>query len=184
MGCWSAAYMEVCKRYLEDFPIAYIGFSLFFARSFLKVPNINFNLFQRVLVGPMGNRFMKAARKAGRVLLVWTVNDEEWMEWSIRKEVDGVITDDPKKFLEVCKRHEATAAAAKDLPANGGPSLQLSTTSRRSGVRRWTRLYLELVAFNVMTTIFTGVFIYMLGWPSTQAKKHLLTERQAVRQVS
>lgn len=26
------------------------------------------------------------------------------MKWSIRKEVDGVITDDPKKFLDVCDR--------------------------------------------------------------------------------
>lgn len=26
------------------------------------------------------------------------------MEWSIRKGVDGVITDDPGKFLEVCER--------------------------------------------------------------------------------
>lgn len=27
------------------------------------------------------------------------------MKWSIRKEVDGVITDDPKKYLEVCKQY-------------------------------------------------------------------------------
>ena len=28
------------------------------------------------------------------------------MRWSINKEVDGVITDDPKRFLEVCKEWE------------------------------------------------------------------------------
>jgi hypothetical protein len=28
------------------------------------------------------------------------------MKWSIKKEVDGVITDDPKKYLEVCKSYE------------------------------------------------------------------------------
>jgi phosphatidylglycerol phospholipase C len=28
------------------------------------------------------------------------------MEWSIRKGVDGVITDDPKLFREVCERWE------------------------------------------------------------------------------
>jgi len=27
------------------------------------------------------------------------------MKWSIRKQVDGVITDDPKKYLEVCKNY-------------------------------------------------------------------------------
>jgi phosphatidylglycerol phospholipase C len=27
------------------------------------------------------------------------------MKWSIGKEVDGVITDDPKMYLEVCKSY-------------------------------------------------------------------------------
>lgn len=27
------------------------------------------------------------------------------MKWSIRKGVDGVVTDDPKKYLEVCERY-------------------------------------------------------------------------------
>ena len=27
------------------------------------------------------------------------------MKWSIRKQVDGVITDDPKMFLDVCKKY-------------------------------------------------------------------------------
>lgn len=34
------------------------------------------------------------------------MNDEEWMKWSIKKEVDGVITDDPKKYLEVCDSYD------------------------------------------------------------------------------
>jgi len=28
------------------------------------------------------------------------------MRWSIRKGVDGVITDDPKKYLEVCESYD------------------------------------------------------------------------------
>ena len=28
------------------------------------------------------------------------------MKWSIRKQVDGVITDDPKKYLDVCKKYK------------------------------------------------------------------------------
>ena len=35
----------------------------------------------------------------------WTVNAEERMEWCIRRELDGVITDDPAVFLDVCRRH-------------------------------------------------------------------------------
>ena len=55
------------------------------------------------MVGPFGNAFLKDVKKAKRPIFLWTVNDEVWMKWSIRKEVDGVITDDPKKYLEVCK---------------------------------------------------------------------------------
>lgn len=29
------------------------------------------------------------------------------MRWSISKEVDGVITDDPKKYLEVCDDYDS-----------------------------------------------------------------------------
>lgn len=35
------------------------------------------------------------------------------MRWSIRKKVDGVITDDPKKFLEVCKSYEGEKVRMK-----------------------------------------------------------------------
>lgn len=47
----------------------------------------------------------KDIKKAKRSLFLWTVNDEKTMKWSIRKEVDGVITDDPKKYLEVCESY-------------------------------------------------------------------------------
>lgn len=39
---------------------------------------------------------------------MWTVNDVNWMKWAIRKGVDGVITDDPKKYLEVCDDYDGT----------------------------------------------------------------------------
>lgn len=31
------------------------------------------------------------------------------MKWSIQREVDGVITDDPKKYLDVCKNYDQSA---------------------------------------------------------------------------
>jgi hypothetical protein len=64
-------------------------------------------MFQMLLVGPRGNAFLQEVKKkkADRSILLWTVNEESWMKWSIRQEVDGVITDDPKKYLEVCKSY-------------------------------------------------------------------------------
>ncbi|KAL1878790.1 hypothetical protein VTK73DRAFT_7547 [Phialemonium thermophilum] len=104
LGCWNTTYVDVCRELLPGFPIAYIGWSLLYARKLLRVPNVHFNINYNVLVGPCGSRFVAAARAARRHVFVWTVNDEAWMEWSIRKTFDGVITDDPKLFLDVCER--------------------------------------------------------------------------------
>lgn len=63
-------------------------------------------MLQRIMVGPFGNAFLRDVKKAKRSIFLWTVNDEEWMKWSILKEVDGVITDDPKKYLEICESYQ------------------------------------------------------------------------------
>jgi phosphatidylglycerol phospholipase C len=63
-------------------------------------------MFQPIMVGPFGDAFMRDVKKAKRAIYLWTVNQEEAMKWSIYNEVDGVISDDPKKFLEVCERYQ------------------------------------------------------------------------------
>lgn len=62
---------------------------------------------------PAGQSFLRDAKAACRPVYVWTVNEETMMRWSIRNEVDGVITDDPKKFLEVCDNYEIYRGAEK-----------------------------------------------------------------------
>ena len=59
-------------------------------------------------MGPLGRLFIRDARKAHRVLFVWTVNDVDMMKWSISKGVDGVITDNPKKFRKVLDDYDET----------------------------------------------------------------------------
>lgn len=53
-----------------------------------------------------GVRFIRDAKAKRRPLYVWTVNEKAMMKWSIKRELDGVITDDPKRFLEVCDEWE------------------------------------------------------------------------------
>jgi phosphatidylglycerol phospholipase C len=57
------------------------------------------------MVGPFGKSMLKDVRKAKREIFLWTVNDVKAMKWCILKEVDGVITDDPKTYLEVCETY-------------------------------------------------------------------------------
>lgn len=62
-------------------------------------------MLQQIMVGPRGNNFLKDLRAAGRSILLWTINDEVTMKWCIYKGVDGVITDDPKKYLEIARSY-------------------------------------------------------------------------------
>lgn len=103
LGCWAAKYLPLCDDYLPGFPITHIGFSILYAYHFLKVPNVSFNLLLAVLMTPWGEAFIKKAKAQKRPIFAWTVNDERRMRWGIRKELDGIITDDPKLFLEVRK---------------------------------------------------------------------------------
>jgi phosphatidylglycerol phospholipase C len=59
-------------------------------------------MLQKIMMGPFGAKFLADVKAADRQIFLWTVNEEKWMRWSIHREVDGVITDDPKKFKEVC----------------------------------------------------------------------------------
>lgn len=50
------------------------------------------------------------AKERSRLVFSWTDNADEWMALSIRNEIDGVITDDPKRFLELCDQKSPKAA--------------------------------------------------------------------------
>ncbi|OCL06425.1 tubulin-domain-containing protein [Glonium stellatum] len=62
LGCWAAKYLPLCDDYLPGFPITHIGFSISYARHFLKFPNVSFNLLQAVLMTPWGCAFIKKAK--------------------------------------------------------------------------------------------------------------------------
>ena len=102
LGIWAAKFLPLCTKELPGFPVTNIGFSTCYARQFLSVPNVSFNMLQKVLFGPIGASFIRDVKKAGRPIYDWTVNDANLMKWSIQKELDGVITDDPKLFNEIC----------------------------------------------------------------------------------
>lgn len=110
LGCWAAKYIPLATEYLPNYPITHIGFSLSYARQFLPIPNISFNMLLPILMAPGGGKFLRQCKDANRPVLAWTVNAEEKMIWCIRRGIDGVLTDDPKKFLEVCRRYDGDEA--------------------------------------------------------------------------
>lgn len=126
LGCWTAKHMRLCHELLPGFAMAYIGIRLELAREFMKaVPNISMNMRQEPLFGIGGPRFIRDCREQGRPLYTWTVNQVCWMRWAIKTEMDCVITDDPKLYLEVAKPHYSNRLAQKQKPK--------PTTATRSG---------------------------------------------------
>ncbi|KAI4749115.1 PLC-like phosphodiesterase [Aureobasidium sp. EXF-12298] len=107
LGCWAAKYVPLCAEYLPGFPCTHIGFSLSYAKQFLHIPNVGFNMLLPMLMAPGGKKFLASARKAQKPVLAWTVNETRKMKWCIRRQLDGVITDDPKHFLDVCRNYDA-----------------------------------------------------------------------------
>lgn len=69
----------------------------------MTVPNVSFNMYQAALMLPWGRAFVRKAQSDGRPVYAWTVNEERRMRWDIRHGLDGVVTDDPKLFVEVRK---------------------------------------------------------------------------------
>jgi phosphatidylglycerol phospholipase C len=108
---------------------------------------VHFNLFQPALVGPIGAAFRREVRKRGRKLFVWTVNEEGWMEWSVRKGVDGVITDEVGLFKEVRDRFGGDGDAEGEGESGVGVAAGMVVSGRsgkgNEGVRwpRMLRLY-------------------------------------------
>jgi tubulin gamma len=141
LGCWAAKYLPLCSRYLPGFPISHIGFSTLIASYFFTVPNVSFNMAQAILMTPWGRLFIRKAQSDCRPVYAWTVNEESRMRWDIRHGLDGVVTDDPKLFLEVRKSwHEGT----------------------RDGVTMMT--WLDVLRINFFCLIYTVLFQCYFGF--------------------
>lgn len=142
LGCWAAQYLPLCAEFLPTFPITHIGFSISYARQFFSVPNISFNMLLHVLMMPvLGRQFLRDAKEKSRPVYAWTVNKDNMMRWCIEENLDAVITDDPKKFLEVCDAWE-----------DGKRDIELS----------W-RDYLLILWINLMVVIFGTMFWWKHG---------------------
>jgi hypothetical protein len=96
---------------------------------------------QAVLMTPWGRLFIRKAQNDGRPVYAWTVNEESRMRWDIRHGLDGVVTDDPKLFLEVRKSwHQGT----------------------KDDVTLFT--WLDVLRVNFLCLIYTVLFQFMFGF--------------------
>ncbi|KAI9369823.1 PLC-like phosphodiesterase [Aspergillus egyptiacus] len=104
LAAWRAEWVAACQKHLPGFPVALTTPFPTYATAMLQVPDLHFSLFNYTFATRRGIQFRRRAREHARKIFSWSDNHEEWMAASIRNEVDGVITDDPKRFLELCTR--------------------------------------------------------------------------------
>ncbi|KAL9049082.1 MAG: hypothetical protein Q9162_007397 [Coniocarpon cinnabarinum] len=130
-----AKYVPLCEKYFSGFPVCNIGFSVAYSQQFLATPEVAFSMLIASLLGPFGQWLIYRAKKNKRRLYSWTVNHQKTMDWCIRRELDGVITDDPEKYLSECR------------------------SFREHEVPSWPwKLLIMMTQINVFATIFTAIF--------------------------
>ncbi|OQE42318.1 hypothetical protein PENCOP_c004G03985 [Penicillium coprophilum] len=116
LGCWSARYLPARAQHLPLYPVTLVCVDVSYARQFLQVPLVSFNINQMILMGPLGRGFLDEVRAAGRRVYVWTVNAPNLMRWCIRHEIDGVISDEPGRFRQVCEGWEKEHTGVLGIP--------------------------------------------------------------------
>ncbi|KAK1754490.1 glycerophosphoryl diester phosphodiesterase [Echria macrotheca] len=170
MGAWNDIFITKTTTHLPLYRIAYISFTPLYARRFLSRtnPKIHFNMLQKSLVGPLGSSFLRAVRKdPERRIWVWTVNDRVWMDWAIRKGVDGVITDDPALFLDVCRgRYLDTPQEDGKVDEEGvdEEGVEVVVKGRGKGEpKSKARMYMEALVLQAVILVLTVVFWRRLG---------------------
>lgn len=123
-------------------------------------------MFFSSLKGRRGQKFMEAAFKKDRLMMSWTVNRAEDMEWCLRqnfpdsgpgnppfkttrdvRRIDGIITDEPGRFLEICKRWE------------DGLGRKMTIAIKERAVVDQLRDAFTLLAFSVLVR-----FFFFLNW--------------------
>ncbi|KAI0376013.1 PLC-like phosphodiesterase [Hypomontagnella monticulosa] len=161
--CWTTEYIKLSMQYLPDFPVAHVGFSSTYARALAQyVPSMSISMLYATLALPFfGPRFIRDMKRAGHPVHSWTVNDEDWMEWAIKRELDGVVTDDPKLFLEVCRR------AAEEGKEGGA----LRRTRVRIPLRRRLTRAIDWGRYFVFTIIITTIYLFKWGLPQRSVRK-------------
>ncbi|KAI0412689.1 PLC-like phosphodiesterase [Xylaria grammica] len=149
--CWNATYIKLSMTYLPDYPITHLGFSLSYARCLIDIPNISFSMMWQTIASPFGKSFLRDMKQLGIPVYVWTVNEEAWMEWCVRKEVSGIITDEVALCREVCDR-----TGNVEGQASSASKRQERTTGLKSRFLRTARFWTEMALINCLVTLFVA----------------------------
>ncbi|KAI1333961.1 PLC-like phosphodiesterase [Xylariaceae sp. FL0016] len=110
LGAWDMQWVIACFKNLQGFQVVLTTPSPAYASAMLEVPGLHFSILNYSFATERGARFRLRARDQGRNIFSWSDNTDRWMATSIRNKVDGVITDNPRRFIELCNQWPSSAA--------------------------------------------------------------------------
>jgi len=101
LGLWHPRFIAFAKARLPYCRRSYIGNSTYIARKYFWKDCHTFSMSFGSLTTADGERFRKECKTAGKNLMVWTVNLPDHMMEAVRWEVNVIITDVTKTWLDL-----------------------------------------------------------------------------------
>ncbi|KAJ7596457.1 PLC-like phosphodiesterase [Mycena floridula] len=101
LGLWHPRFIGPAKEILPSCRRSSISFSLSMTKAYLWRDVDCVSVWFRALMGPEGQQFRDAVKKAGKKLMVFTVNEPEHMMEMVRWGVDGIVTDVPHRWMDI-----------------------------------------------------------------------------------
>jgi len=106
LGLWHPRFLAFAKTRLPYCRRSYIGNSSYIARKYFWADCDAFSMSFGALTSTDGQKFRMECKAAGKKLMVWTVNKPDHMMEAVRWEVDVIITDVTKTWLDMRKALE------------------------------------------------------------------------------
>ncbi|KAJ7219338.1 PLC-like phosphodiesterase [Mycena pura] len=101
LGLWHPRFIIAAKTILPYCRRSCICHSLWLARTHLWNDVECVSIWYPTLVSSEGKRFYEDAKKSGKKVMVFTVNEPEHMVEMVRYRVDAIITDVPNRYLDL-----------------------------------------------------------------------------------
>ncbi|EPQ59044.1 PLC-like phosphodiesterase [Gloeophyllum trabeum ATCC 11539] len=101
LGLWHPRFIAPAKSVLPYLKRSFIGVSLHIARKYFWESCEAFSIHFSMLTSSDGAKFRNECKAAGKNILVWTVNKPEHMMECVRWDVDAILTDYTKVWLEL-----------------------------------------------------------------------------------
>jgi glycerophosphoryl diester phosphodiesterase len=101
LGLWHPRFVNEAKAHVPYIKRSHIGAAPDIARKYFWNDCDAFSMWFPGLATADGEKFRRECKRAGKQLMVWTVNNPAEMMEAVRWGVDAILTDVPKTWLEM-----------------------------------------------------------------------------------